>query len=133
MTSLIGILEMDLLTETLKMFNSNYYTCHYFHPFTFSTPLSPPPHLPYHLSLSDLQLLLVLTINIPSSISPRSVKKIACDTVILVTNNYGSKQKLLIKLKQHNYKNPNWPKANHGTELLHLGQPFLFQLDRAGS
>ena len=45
----------------------------------------PTPHLLYHLSLSELQLLLVLTINIPSSISPRSMKKLACDTVVLVT------------------------------------------------
>lgn len=75
---------MDLLTETLKMYNSNYYTCHSFHPFT--SALHPAnPHLPYHLSLSDLQLLPVLAINIPSSISPRSVKKLACDTIILVT------------------------------------------------
>ena len=55
MTSLIGIFEMDLLTETLKMYDSNYYTCHSFHPFT--SALHPAnPHLPYHLSLSDLQL-----------------------------------------------------------------------------
>ena len=86
MTSLIGIFETNLLTETLEMYNSKYYTCHSFHPFTFSPPLpSPPPHLPYHLSLSDLQLLPVLAINIPSSISPRGVKKLACDTIILVT------------------------------------------------
>ena len=59
-------------------------------------------------------------------------KKKVCDTVILVTNNYGSKQKLLIELKKHNYKNPTGRRQT-STELLHLGQPFLFQLDRAGS
>ena len=40
---------MDLLTETLKMYNSKYYTCHSFHPFTFSSP--PLPSSPLALSL----------------------------------------------------------------------------------
>ena len=72
---------MDLLTETLKIqFTIAIIILATL--FTHLPPHSPPtlpatPHLPYHLSLSDLQLLLVLTINIPSSISPRSVKKIS--------------------------------------------------------
>ena len=89
--------------------NSNYYTCHSFHPFTSELPPTLPatPHLPYHLSLSDLQLLLVLTINIPSSISPRSVKKISLwysytgdQEADIMAYNYGPKQKLLIKTTQ---------------------------------
>ena len=80
---------MDLLTETLKIQFTKAIII-LATPFTHLPPHSPPnpnpnppppptatPHLPYHLSLSDLQLLLILAIKIPSSISPRSVKKIS--------------------------------------------------------
>ena len=104
---------MDLLTETLKI-QFTIAIIILATPFTHVPPHSPPPptlpatpHLPYHLSLSDLQLLLVLTINIPSSISPRSVKKISLwysytgdQEADIMAYNYGPKQKLLIKTTQ---------------------------------
>ena len=61
---------MDLLTETLKMCNSTYHSCHSFHPFTSALPLPsapPPPQLPYHFSLLGLQLLLLLYVQLTIS------------------------------------------------------------------
>lgn len=75
----------DFLTETLKIYNSNYYI--------LATPFT---HLPYHLSLSDLQLLLVLAINIPNSISPKSV------TEISLWYSYIDDQQLWIQTKTFN-------------------------------